>query len=80
VRPLVVSDASSPSASKRTASSHGCTGRVVTAAGPWRVEGAWWDQGAFNRDYYDVQLSDGVIYRLFCATACQAWFADGVYD
>jgi protein ImuB len=80
VRPLAVFFASRSSASKRMASNHGCTGRVVTAAGPWRVEGSWWDEAVFSRDYYDVQLSDGVIYRLYCETGCQAWFVDGVYD
>jgi protein ImuB len=80
VRPRAVFNASRSSVSKRLASDHGCTGRVVTAAGPWRVEGSWWNEAAFSRDYYDVQLSDGVVYRLYCETGCQAWFVDGVYD
>jgi protein ImuB len=58
----------------------GCTGRVVTAAGPWRVRGEWWSDGTYHRDYYDVQLSDGAVYRLFFDRDAQTWFADGVYD
>jgi hypothetical protein len=73
VRPLAVSGMSGSPAP-------GVTGRVVTAAGPWRVEGSWWDAEAFSRDYYDVQLSDGVIYRMFFEAARQGWFVDGVYD
>jgi protein ImuB len=59
---------------------YGCTGRVVTLAGPWRLQGEWWRPDAFHRDYYDAQLSDGVVYRLFYDLAQQQWFADGVYD
>jgi len=78
VRPLVGADA--PTASARQTGGYECTGRVVTAAGPWRMEGAWWSEKSFSRAYYEVQLSDGVIYRLFYETAWQAWFVDGVYD
>jgi protein ImuB len=58
-----------------------CNGRVVTFAGPCRLQGEWWRaEGGFNRDYYDVQLSDGGIYRLFFDRRQQQWFVDGVYD
>ena len=62
------------------ACSYCCNGRVVTVAGPWRVQGEWWCAEAFNRDYYDVQLSDGAVYRLFFDQLRQEWFVDGVYD
>jgi len=55
-------------------------GRVVYAAGPWRVQGEWWSDGRYVRDYYDAQLSDGCVYRLYCDLATQGWFVDGVYD
>jgi protein ImuB len=57
-----------------------CQGRVVNAAGPWRVQGEWWKESAFHRDYYDVQLSDGAVYRIFFDRAHSQWFVDGVYD
>jgi protein ImuB len=53
---------------------------VVSAAGPWRVQGEWWHDGAFARDYYDVQLSDGVLYRLYFDRRQEGWFVDGLYD
>ena len=57
-----------------------CNGRIVSMAGPWRAQGEWWLEGGFSRDYYDVQLSDGVLYRLFFDRQTQRWFVDGVYD
>src|SRR5216110_3239599 len=56
----------------------GLGGRVVGAAGPWRVVGEWWSDGAFARDYYDIELSDGGLYRCFREDG--RWFVDGVYD
>jgi protein ImuB len=55
-------------------------GRVVQAAGPWRVQGEWWNERPYARDYYDAQLSDGCVYRLFCDLGTRSWFVDGVYD
>jgi len=56
----------------------GLGGRVVGAAGPWRLVGEWWSDGAFARDYYDLELSDGGLYRCFRENG--RWFVDGVYD
>jgi protein ImuB len=58
----------------------GCTGRVVALAGPWRVQAEWWRPDAVHRDYYDAQLSDGGVYRLFFDRVQQEWFVDGSYD
>lgn len=55
-------------------------GRVVHTAGPWRVHGDWWNNGRYVRDYYDAQLSDGCVYRLYCDLMTRSWFVDGVYD
>ncbi|MGH7786265.1 MAG: hypothetical protein ACRERC_05325, partial [Candidatus Binatia bacterium] len=57
-----------------------CSGRIVTLAGPWRLHAEWWRPDVLHRDYYDAQLSDGVVYRLFFDRTDQRWFADGVYD
>jgi len=35
---------------------------------------------ATARDYWDVELSDGGLYRIYRDRATNAWFADGVYD
>ncbi len=58
----------------------GFGGRVVIASGPWRLDTAWWSDEPCRRDYYDVQLSDGGIYRLFEERARGGWFVDGIYD
>jgi protein ImuB len=59
----------------------GFGGRVVGAAGPWRVVGEWWSEAALARDYYDLQLSDGGVYRCFRELGGDGgWFVDGVYD
>ena len=55
-------------------------GRVVHVAGPWRVQGEWWSDSCYARDYYDAQLSDGGVYRLYRDLATQGWFVEGVYD
>ena len=33
-----------------------------------------------SRDYYDAQLTDGGVYRLYFDHTCRQWFLDGVYD
>jgi hypothetical protein len=68
----------------------GLAGRTVVSSGPWRIETEWWTDSPCRRDYYDVQLSDGGIYRLyrdFTATgngpgrnSAGSWFVDGCYD
>jgi protein ImuB len=55
-------------------------GRVRVAAGPWSVEEGWWGDEAVEREYWDVELEGGGIYRLFRDARSGAWFADGVYD
>jgi protein ImuB len=57
-----------------------CQGRVVMSAGPWRLQGEWWRDEPCRRDYYDVQLSDGGVYRLYYDAAQTKWFVDGHYD
>jgi hypothetical protein len=52
----------------------------VHAAGPWRVHTDWWNEQAASRDYYDVQLSDGGVYRLYHECVQHEWFVDGIYD
>ena len=54
-------------------------GRVIQLAGPWRRSGEWWRDSAFARDYYDAELSDGCVYRIYQEHGGD-WFADGVYD
>ena len=43
----------------------GLGGRVVGAAGPWRVVAEWWGEDGVARDYYDLELTDGGVYRCY---------------
>ena len=58
----------------------GLAGRVVEVAGPWRQTGEWWTETRFARDYYDLELSDGGLYRCFLDRTTRQWFVDGIYD
>lgn len=55
-------------------------GLVRVAAGPWRLEEGWWGDEPVQRDYWDVELSDGGLYRIYRDPDTGDWFADGMYD
>lgn len=53
---------------------------VVRRAGPWRLCGEWWERTRFARDYFDVELASGGLYRLYQDLESHTWFLDGIYD
>ena len=64
-------------------------GGVDTCAGPWRTSGGWWAATApapgtavagWDRDEWDVTLSDGGTYRVFRERDADRWFIEGVVD
>jgi protein ImuB len=55
-------------------------GRVKVAAGPWGLEDEWWTPNPTGRDYWDVELTTGGLYRIFRDRASGNWYMDGVYD
>jgi len=70
-------------------------GRVCAWAGPWRTSGEWWKTPAapagaqplppprragWNRDEWDVALSDGGLYRIFEDRDTGRWFVGAVVD
>jgi protein ImuB len=55
-------------------------GRVKVAAGPWGLEEEWWAENPTGRDYWDVELTGGGLYRIFRDRATGEWYADGIYD
>jgi protein ImuB len=57
----------------------GIHGRVLMAAGPWRTTGDWWTNTAWNRDEWDIALSNSSLYRIYCEPS-QRWFIEGSYD
>jgi protein ImuB len=54
------------------------TREVLAAAGPWRSSGDWWTPAPWDREEWDIELSDGGLYRVFRAS--KEWFLEGVYD
>jgi protein ImuB len=56
----------------------GIRGRVLELAGPWRTSGDWWTVDPWERDEWDIALSDGALYRIYCAPP--GWFVEGSYD
>ena len=54
-------------------------GNVLSASGPWKTSGDWWSD-AWDRDEWDVALSDGATYRVFLDHATGGWFIDGILD
>ena len=55
-------------------------GRVEIASGPWALEERWWTEEPVDRDYWDVELDSGGLFRIFYDNATKQWFADGIYD
>jgi protein ImuB len=70
----IVSLASEPGATPRV------QGLVRVAAGPWTLEDGWWSKQPVERDYWDVELSGGGLFRIYRDRKSGEWFADGMYD
>ena len=70
----LVSVSSEPEAAPRI------QGLVRVAAGPWTLEEGWWNEKPVERDYWDVELSGGGLYRVYRDRKTGDWFADGMYD
>lgn len=54
------------------------SGPVRMSSGPWRVESGWWSDAPAAREYWDVELERGGIYRVY--QAATDWFVDARYD
>jgi hypothetical protein len=55
-------------------------GSVRVAAGPWSLEDGWWSAAPASRDYWDVELAQGGLYRIYRDRRTEKWYADGLYD
>lgn len=52
---------------------------IKKLSGPFRSSGDWWEQKQlWQRDEWDVETSDGTIYRIYHAQ--DDWFIEGIYD
>jgi protein ImuB len=54
------------------------TGRIDKQRGPWKTSGNWWDPDRWEIQEWDVQVTDGGIYRLTFSAG--NWAISGVYD
>lgn len=55
-------------------------GPVQVASGPWEIEEGWWTTSPVRREYWDVELTGGGLYRIYRDRKTQQWFLDGIYD
>lgn len=55
-------------------------GSILSIAGPWRSSGDWWRPDTWDRDEFDLLLSDGALYRLVRDSYNQKWLLEGSYD
>jgi protein ImuB len=54
-------------------------GAVRTFSGPWRIEANWWTDAPASREYWDVELEGGAVYRVY-QSAPSEWFVDARYE
>lgn len=55
------------------------SGTVRLSAGPWRVESGWWSEEPAAREYWDVELERGGVYRVY-RNERDEWMVDARYD
>jgi protein ImuB len=53
-------------------------GEITDAAGPYRASGNWWDREKWSIEEWDIELSDGALYRL--SKHDDSWFVEGCYQ
>jgi len=60
----------------------GGDGDQATSPNAKGTPGAWQAAAptAYARDYYELALTDGQVYRAYCDRATMKWFVDGMYD
>ena len=66
------------------------THRIVGCSGPWRSSGNWWEvervqepgnsDRVWSRDEWDIEMVDGVVYRIYWDGILKKYFIEGVYD
>jgi len=53
-------------------------GEVRNGKGPYKASGNWWDENAWDRAEWDVELENGALCR--CQSSGGQWTLDGIYD
>jgi len=54
------------------------SGKVINQRGPYLISGNWWDEKAWARAEWDLQIDNGVVVR--CHQGEAQWEIDGIYD
>ena len=55
------------------------TGKILNASGPWRTSGNWWTNQPWNRDEWDITLTNNALYRIY-KEQDNHWYIEGAYD
>jgi protein ImuB len=55
-------------------------GKAMAAQGPVRISGEWWGETGWSRVEWDVELSDGMLCRVYQDRVGEKWFLEGIYD
>ena len=55
-------------------------GQVRIASGPWELEESWWTDSPIRREYWDVEMKGGGIFRVYRDRETHRWYVDGIYD
>jgi protein ImuB len=53
--------------------------RIVSAGGPWRVDGGWWNDGGWRRDEWDIETDGGALLKMVLL-ADGDYYLEGGYD
>jgi protein ImuB len=82
IRSIADSETPSPAPNSRNRIEAGAKveigGTVRICSGPWRIEEGWWSDRPDIREYWDVELERGGVYRVFRGGA--DWFVDARYE
>ncbi|AKU93267.1 DNA polymerase Y family protein [Vulgatibacter incomptus] len=78
-RPALVAEVREARGGPQALRAGAIAGWVVTCAGPWRLD-VGWHETPTCRDAFDVELSDGAVYRLARDFTTGEWSLVGRYD
>jgi len=54
------------------------SGKIIEQRGPYLLSGNWWDEKAWRRAEWDLQLENGKLVRVHESEG--TWRIDGIYD
>lgn len=51
--------------------------QIIRTTGPWLVSGDWWDTSVWQREIWEVETSEGILYQLTRSNS--EWMLEGVF-